>query len=82
MTAPMVNPYRRASPITEGFLPRPVLLSWFPSLSIPTEMSSSTSLFAVATLRLQEFEICSRDNGPRSRTVLRITRLFRAALSI
>lgn len=45
-------------------------------------MSSSTSLFAVATLKLQESEIWSRESGPLSRTVLRITRLFLAALSM
>ena len=82
ITTPTVYPYRRDSPMTDGFLPRPLLLSWFPSRSIPTEMSSSTSLLAVATLRLQESEICNRESGPRSRTVLRITRRFRAALSM
>ena len=45
-------------------------------------MSSSTSLFAVATLRLHESDIWSRESGPLSRTVLSTTRLLRAALSM
>ena len=68
--------------MTDGFRPRPALMMGSPSASIPTEMSSSTSLLAVATLKLQASDICTRESGPFSRTVLSITRRLRAALSM